>query len=140
MNLYSLHTDPKSLHNHEQAHDVVPSLIEKSFNAEGYVPNKQQLAAIIKSASLSYEYAMRVLSMNRFPLGEKIIATDPFWALLYAEDVIKGRFPEGEKAIGTNIETAMEYALDVIKGRFPEGEKVISRNHDQYEFYRKRFL
>lgn len=129
MNLYNLHKDPKSLHKHEQAHDVVPALIAQQFEDPDFSPTKTQTEAILKSPYLSYEYAVEVLDNSRFLPGEKAIATSPKYALRYALVVLKKRFRLGEKAIASSAMTAVDYAIHVIKGEWLPGENAIATSH-----------
>ena len=111
--------------------DIAPELINY-FRTEHPVLSKlfkQQENAII-SIDDPYEvinYAEYVIK-GRWPLGEKVIATNPHAASQYAIRVIKGRWPEAEKAIATNPHAASQYAEYVIKGRWPEAEPVIATN------------
>ena len=63
-----------------------------------------KLADIVRknhnAAGDMYHHAVKL--KRRFPAGEAIILTDPYWAMYYAIDVIKGRWPAGEKIIATN--------------------------------------
>ena len=68
-------------------------------------PTKRELtdpekAYLLTDPEKAYFYAER--RMVRFPEGEAVIATDPYWAYHYARHIIKGRFPEGEAAIATS--------------------------------------
>ena len=74
-------------------------------------------------------YATQLIK-GRFPEGEAAIATDPIASYKYATEVIKGRFPEGEAVIATSpggATYAVDYAINVIKGRWPEAEEAIAR-------------
>ena len=74
----------------------------------------------------AYHYAMDVIE-GPFPKGEAAMATDPYYAYVYAK-YAKGPFPEGEAAIATHPYFAYVYARDVIKGRFPEAEEAMAKD------------
>jgi len=59
---------------------------------------------------------------------ELIIIKNPYYAYLYARDVIKGRWIEAEEIISTDSECAYYYSRAVIKGRWTEAEDIISTN------------
>ena len=65
--------------------------------------------------------------------------TQPYWAYLYAKDVIKGRWPEGEPVIAREPVLACGYALCVIQGRFPKGEPAIARDPHSTKDYLNAF-
>ena len=71
---------------------------------------------------------------------EKIILTDPEYAYLYAQDIIKGRWIEAENIISTDPEWACEYALYVIKGRWTEAENTISTNSEWAYYYAQSII
>lgn len=54
----------------------------------------------LQSAQSAYGYARKI--NHRYPEGEPLIATDPKFAVLYAERIIKGRWRMGEKIIATD--------------------------------------
>ena len=56
----------------------------------------------------AYNYALFVIN-DRWPEGEKAIASRPGTAQLYAKYIIKGRFPEGEAAIAKDDYCSKEY-------------------------------
>ena len=132
MNLYNLHKDPKSLHKHDQRHQVVPSLIKQMLR-DGEEPSQQQVAVIIKSPELAYWYALYIIE-GRFVAGEKAIASSSYYATHYASNIIKGRFPEGEKAIAKDIRDARTY-VTATNSRFPEAEKLFTKNSSDALFY-----
>jgi len=53
---------------------------------------------------------------------------EPYDAMVYAKNVIKGRWPEAEPYIMKNASAAVAYARYVIKGRWPEAEPYIMKN------------
>ena len=84
---------------------------------------------VIQDPWAALYYATQLIK-GRFPEGEAAIATDPIASYKYATEVIKGRFPEGEAVIATSpgyAGYAVDYAIDVIKGRWPEAEEAIAR-------------
>ena len=62
---------------------------------------------ILGEAEKAYFYAER--RMVRFPEGEAVIATDPYWAYMYARHIIGGRWPEGEATIAKDPIWAEKY-------------------------------
>ena len=52
-------------------------------------------------ANLTAHYAKYAL-YNKFELGEKVIATNPYYAYEYAVSVIRNKFKLGEPAIFSN--------------------------------------
>lgn len=54
---------------------------------------------IASNAEASYYYAMHVFDGKRFEIGEPAIIKDPYSAMMYATDIIKGRWPEAEESI-----------------------------------------
>ena len=100
MNIYKFHTNPESLDFYKEVLTQVPKL--------------------------AYEHAKSL--GRRFPEGEAAIVKDPFYAYLYAADVIEGRWPEGEVAIAKDGGYAYGYARFIIKKRFPEGEAAIANS------------
>lgn len=124
MNLYQLYSKPKELPGYESRYEVVPELIWAKANLnEKELKKKEHILAL--DPYYAYMYARDVIE-GRFPAGEPVIATHSVYSYLYAEDVIGGRFPEGEAAIALDPEFALDYAKNVIEGRFPAGEKAIS--------------
>ena len=84
---------------------------------------------VIQDPWAALYYATQLIK-GRFPEGEAAIATDPIASYKYATEVIKGRFPEGEAVIATSpgcAAYAVDYAINVIKGRWPEAEEAIAR-------------
>jgi hypothetical protein len=141
MNLYNLHTDPKSLKHHDFHHNTVPDLFwDKYGNNPAELKKREQ--AIAKDPGYAVMYARDVIKRPWKP-GEAAIAKDPLTvlddgevncvALDYAKHVLHGRFPAGEKVIASNPVTAYEYAKDVLHGRFPAGEKAIADDKDHTE-------
>jgi hypothetical protein len=86
----------------------------------------------------AYFYAEEKLRMGRFPEGEPAIATDPYWAYMYARHIIKGRWPEAEATIATSP-WGFPYAWHVIGGRWPEGEATIAKDPIWAEKYLELF-
>lgn len=79
------------------------------------------------------QYADFVLR-NRFPDGEFVIATDAKSSYWYAVSVLKGQFELGEKVIAESTEYAFCYALNIIKKQFKLGESAIAK--DEWLSYR----
>jgi lambda repressor-like predicted transcriptional regulator len=59
---------------------------------------------------------------------EDIVFKNPYYAYIYARDIIKGRFPAVEDIIATDVRISFEYALNVLKGPFPKGEDIIAKD------------
>ncbi len=135
MNLYKLHNKLKSLISYRERNNVVPELIKNQIES-GEPANAQQLKSIASDPYFAYVYANYVIK-GRFPEGEPAIASDPKYALWYARNIINGRFPEGEKAIASDPHDAYWYAKYIIKGRFPEGEKAIASDPYHNNLYQK---
>jgi hypothetical protein len=83
---------------------------------EPYIKDNPELAA---------RYAIYVLH-GPFPAGEPAIATDPYWALTYAEQALGSKpFPAGEPALLQAPYYAMLYAIRVLRRRWLEAEPII---------------
>lgn len=63
---------------------------------------------------------------DRFPEAEIEIIKDPYMAVEYAINVIKGRWKEAESIILTDNYSTYCYITSVIKERWPEGEQTFS--------------
>ena len=72
------------------------------------------------------QYADFVLR-DKFPLGEHAIAKDAFYSYNYAKYVCKGLFSLGELTISTDPHYSYMYAKHVLNGRFQLGEKEIAK-------------
>jgi hypothetical protein len=69
------------------------------------------------------------------PYFRKKCAEKPRLAYYYATKTLKGkRFLEGEPAIARDPYVAIEYAKDILRGRFPEAESRIISNGYEYEY------
>lgn len=77
------------------------------------------------------------LNGGRWPGAEPFILKykDPFWALMYARDIIQGRWPEAEPLIMKDAYVASRYAIEVIKGPWPEAERIIKRDAAAWSNY-----
>jgi hypothetical protein len=64
---------------------------------------------------------------------EPIIAKDPTTSLEYAR-FIGERFPLGEKAIASDAGIAFQYVVSVLFGPFPEAEETL-KNSDMWQYY-----
>ena len=60
--------------------------------------------------------------------------------LWYATYVIKGRWPKGEAILSTCPYYAYYYAIDIMKERWPEAEGIIFSNPYYLRDYREKFL
>jgi len=81
---------------------------------------------IFKNPYYAYIYARDIIK-GRLPIVEDVIATDVHISFEYALNVLKGSFPKGEDIIAKDPLYAAKYALDVIKGPFPKGENAIAK-------------
>lgn len=131
MNLYKYHTNPETLHRHDEAEDIVPSLVKDAINDAYHnytnTLTPGQIKTIRKDPTLSFLYATRI-EKGPWPPGEKAISTSSNFSIKYAMKVVNGKFPAGEKAIATDSTAAFNYAWHILKGRFPAGEKAIASN------------
>jgi hypothetical protein len=136
MNLYNLHSDPKSLKHHDIHQETAPDLFwDKYRNNPAELKKREQYIA--KNPKYAYLYAKDVIKGPWKP-GEAAIAPKPVFAYAYARDVIKGPWKPGEAAIaksptiiidgGEVYNYALDYADHVLHGRFPAGEKIIASN------------
>jgi hypothetical protein len=114
MNLYKLHTDPKSLKHHHHHHETVPELIwDKYKNNKEELKKKEGILAT--DPWCAFLYTKEVLH-GSFPAGEQTISKNSYIALFYAENVLHGRFPAAEEEIASDPYGAREYATNIIKG------------------------
>lgn len=126
MNLYNYHSDPKSLKNHDTAHESVPKLAWHSVaradmsNKEHAEEMKRKEHVWAKDPYTAFSYAS--WTHKPFPLGEKALAKNAEYAFRYATRITKKRFPEAEKEIAES-NFAYDYAMAIIKGRWPIAEK-----------------
>jgi hypothetical protein len=81
----------------------------------------------------------RILGAQKVRPPTKDELTEPYWALLYAEYVIRGRWPEAEPVIATDPMSAYYYSKSVLKGRWPEGEPAIAKDPDYSILYLELF-
>lgn len=92
MNLYKLHSDPKSLDLHDEARESIPHIFWGKYK-NSLEELKKREDAIAKDSKYAYQYANDIIK-GPFPKGEDSIATDSDYAYSYAEDVLKGPFPK----------------------------------------------
>jgi len=76
MNLFKLHKDPKSLHNHTKAHDTVPELVRASEKFKTGELNPRQIATVLKDPRLAYNYLIHNRKDERWPEAEEAFAKD----------------------------------------------------------------
>lgn len=89
MNLYQLHSNPKSLHLHDEAHEHVPQLVWEKYKDNPEELKKRE-SIWSKDVRYAYKYAMDILK-SPFKGGEAIIAKNAYFAYYYAE-LIKNEF------------------------------------------------
>ena len=88
---------------------------------------------------LAYMYASDVLSKQQFLLGEPAIATSAEYSFYYANDILKSkRFPAGEPAIAKDAFFSSRYA-DNLNARFPAGEVAIASSPGLAKMYDEEF-
>ena len=126
MNLYKLHSNPKTLKGHDVAYEKNPDLAWETF----YAPLFSNPAV-----SKQTEYRLKQEVIKRKHLWAK----DPYKAYTYAKNVIHKPFPEGETAIATDPDYSMWYARFVLHHRFPEGEPAIAQDVHAKRRYEDKF-
>ena len=84
--------------------------------------NNAEIACI--NPKYAFEYA-RYNCLDRFELGEAIIATSAFYSSMYAQYVLKSRFELGEAIIATSADDSYVYAISILHVRFELDEKAI---------------
>ena len=72
---------------------------------------------------------------GHFKKGEIVIATDPFYAYMYAKYILKGRWKRGEKAIAQDELWSLSYVREVSKRRFKLGEAAMKRDEKIFQVY-----
>jgi hypothetical protein len=97
MNLYDLHSEPKSLDHYDAVHDKLPSVFWAKYKSNPAELKKRE-QYIAASVLYSYKYAGEVLK-GAFKAGEAAIARDAPYSYMYAEYVLNGPFKIGEPAI-----------------------------------------
>ena len=90
MNLYQLHSDPESLHKHDEAHNNVPKLFWEKYknNSAELKKREDSISKDVEYSFYSYWYARDVLD-GPFPKGEEAISKDPQYSYLYAKNILK---------------------------------------------------
>jgi hypothetical protein len=122
------------------------SVLTSLYKEYGFGVNEQIEADIISdilvpnvdwhNISTLVDHNSYVLStvLMRVPIETKqefkdIIFKNPYYAYIYARDILKGRLPSAvEDLIATDVRLSYEYALNVLKGRFLKGEDIISKD------------
>ncbi len=138
MNLYNLHSDPKSMRNHDLHHNNIAELIwDKYKNNPAELKKREKIIA--KDPYYAFIYAKDILH-GCFPLGEEAIAKDLPYAYYYARDVLHNRFQLGEEAIAKDPYCACYYAIDVLHNRFPLGEEAIAKDPEYAHWYAKDII
>ncbi len=100
-----------------------------------YVPTPSEAWELALTLYYASEAPMRI------PELEAIIATDAYYSLCYADNVIGGSFELGEPAIAIHPETAYKYAKNIIQRVWEDGEDAIATNADyayNYAMYIKQ--
>ena len=100
-----------------------------------HLTDQERFSLIKKDLIHGYLYARDVIK-GRWPEAEPYIMTDPYFAYLYANDVMEGkRWPEAEPYIMKDPSIASNYATNVIKGRWPEAEPYIMKHPGNASHY-----
>ena len=140
MNLYKLHNNPSELSNYDKRLKV-PMFAWENLNAaktnkalELQKHGEEYKRVFAKSPYYAYMFAINILK-GRFPEGEAAIATHPKWATAYADRILLRRFPEAEPTILKNPKWAFFYAKDVLKQRWIEAEDIIQTDTDHWKWY-----
>jgi lambda repressor-like predicted transcriptional regulator len=137
MDLFKFHKNPKDLHGHHEANDIVIDRFwDNVIKLKRASPKQEDVIA--KDAVYSFMYARHVLK-RRWPKGEDAIAKDTEHSLLYAKYVLKGPFPKGEDAIAKDLNCAYNYAMYCTRKPFSKGEKIISKDPYYKKGYEQRF-
>ena len=169
MDLYKLHSKPKTLAGYKQSVNVPTVAWNKFESAYPKVTHEDTefyKSIFIKDAKYASLYAINIMK-ERWPEAEQYIMKSPKWVLEYmaevmpdeewpaAEKYIKQspqyayeyayyhlgeRWPEAEDTIMKSPSYAFEYANDIIKGRWPEAEKYIMKNPEAAYFYAIRII
>lgn len=136
MNLYYLHSDPKSLLHYESSRELVPLVFAPGGDYGNFPKNLSpaQIKTISTNAEYANQYAKHVIK-GRWPEAEPYIMKDALAARRYAFSIIKGRWPEAELMISKNAEAAGLYAHYVIKDRWPKAEHVIMKSPECAFYY-----
>ena len=137
LNLYKYHTKPEKLDQYENRLTIVPELAYK-YAVETNQRFEAGERAIMKDPYYAYLYALNIIE-GRWREAEPYIMKDPDYAIQYARDIIKGRWPEAEPYIMNNPYYAYWYARDIIKGRWPEAEPYIMKTNFYWDNYKNRF-
>lgn len=94
--------------------------------------NNAEIACI--NPKYAVEYA-RYNCLDRFELGEPVIALDALSSYAYAITILHTRFELGEPAIANNAYASCMYAIYLIKERFHLGEQIIKTD----KFFKSRY-
>lgn len=78
-------------------------------------------------------YAKEVIG-DRFVAAEPRIAMNPVNSCKYAEEVLRGEFELGEKTIATSAAATVRYAT-FLRKRFPPGEEVVLQDRKHTDEY-----
>jgi hypothetical protein len=116
MNLYKLHSDPKSLNHYNEAQQSMPEVF-------------------VHDDTYRKDFIVRDFTQKQI----RAISKDPKWACLYAKTVLKRRWPEAEPYIMKDPGYAFIYAKDMIEDRWPEAEPYIMKDAEWWSFYKHRF-
>ena len=125
MNLYNLHTDPRSLLLFKEADEYILGVFWDTYVN---IPEelKKRERAISKDAYCAYYYAKDILR-GPFPKGEEAISKDAQCAYWYAETILECPFAFGEAAIAKDAKYARWYAKDVLKADFYYDGRLIAK-------------
>ncbi len=142
MNLYQLHSKPKTLFGYSDKAKWARTA-NGAYQYVWYILGKKRFpegeAALATDPKLATSYA--ILTKRRFPAAEANIAkSTPSVASLYASKVLGGRFQEAESMIAKDPESALQYAMYCVKGRWEAGEAAISKDASCSVLYAEEVL
>ena len=132
MNIFALHSNPKSKKKYWELANSIPAVawiesdIAVSKNSEQQFKDALKEKEHIWAKSAKYSYMYADLIGERFPAGEEAISKDIVWANRYVFQFIKDRWPLIEPLIMSRAEYASTYAIYIIKGRWEEAEPIIA--------------
>lgn len=134
MNIYKLHTSPKSLDLYQETDQQNAAVIWSRYKSAPEELRKRE-SALTDSGEIALEYATDILR-GPFPAGEAAIAKSPRHAYEYVKNALnpklniaieKGvRFMAGEPAMAKDAAIALKYAMFILGGPFPAGETAIA--------------
>lgn len=112
------------------------------INVYKYYVDPSQLSRYSERADFLIPYTFKLakkLGHTQFqqqcPKGLTLIKSDPYFAYIYASDVIHGRFYDAEAIISQDPEASYSYAKFIIKGKWLDGEDAIETVDNLWGLY-----